>query len=106
MPDLFSNIRGKRQIRFKNMEFEIFCDKEDEAILDEVVNFVESRFKEEEERLSRMRLDIDWATVLVNVIFDVAYRYLILKKDSDKLIESVKFNIHRIDAKLGGPQNA
>uniref|UniRef100_A0A7C2K393 Cell division protein ZapA n=1 Tax=candidate division WOR-3 bacterium TaxID=2052148 RepID=A0A7C2K393_UNCW3 len=106
MADLFSNIRGKRQIKFKNMEFEIFCDKEDEAILDEVVAFVEGKFKEEEERLSRMRPDIDWATVLVNVIFDLTYRYLILKKDSDKLMESVKFNIQRIDAKLGGPHNA
>ncbi|MDI6851266.1 MAG: cell division protein ZapA [bacterium] len=106
MADLFSSIRGKRQIRFKNMEFEIFCDKEDEAILDEVVAFVEGKFKEEEEQLSRMRPDIDWATVLVNVIFDLAYRYLILKKDSDKLMESVKINIQRIDAKLGGPHNA
>ncbi|HOK23337.1 MAG TPA: hypothetical protein PKU94_01080 [Candidatus Hydrothermia bacterium] len=103
--DLFSNIKGRRQIRFKNMEFEIYCEKEDEAFLDEVVTTVLEKFRQEEERISRTRPDIDWATVLVNVIFDMTYRYLSLKKSADALTDSVKFNIQRIDANLGRPEN-
>lgn len=104
--DLFSNVKGRRQIKFKNMEFEIYCEKEDEAFLDEVIEEVQEKFKQEEERITRTRPDVDWATVLVNVIFDVTYRYLLLKKDADKLTESVQFNIKKIESKLGGPQNA
>ncbi|MGB9824241.1 MAG: cell division protein ZapA [Candidatus Hydrothermia bacterium] len=100
--DLFKNIGKKRRlITFKNLSFEVYVDKEDEALLDEVLDMLENKFKEEEERIARIDPDVDWATVLVNVAIDIAYRYAVLKGEADRLKEAVKFNLHRIDNFLG-----
>lgn len=92
--------KGRKQVSFKNLVFEVFWDKEDEALLDEILSMVESKFKEEEERISKFDPDVDWATILVNVVIDLSYRYTLLKKEYDKLQESVKFNIQRIDSAM------
>jgi len=99
--DLFNNLgKGGRQFRIKNMVFDIYWDKEDEAVLDEVLQTLDESFKREEERIGRLTKNVDWATVLVNAVLDITYRYTLLKNRVEKLEEALKFNVAKIESVL------
>ncbi|HHF53331.1 MAG TPA: cell division protein ZapA [candidate division WOR-3 bacterium] len=87
--------RGKITIKGINYEFETDLTPEEFEYLS---NYISEKIKEQEDRMMFMRNNVEFVSVLIAVIYEIARELILLRKEQSELEEKLEKIYKRIEA--------